>query len=81
MTTFVLQVDLARSDAELAEILKQRCAGFGDVRSVKIHRSPTNFALVEMATHYQTLEVAAQYGGSAFGSCALVHLEQADPPG
>jgi hypothetical protein len=32
--------------------------------------------LVEMSTHFETLELAAQYGGSVFGTCALVHLEQ-----
>jgi hypothetical protein len=72
----MLQVDLKNTDQELSRVITRRCSGFGDVRSVKIHRSPTAFALVEMATHHQTLELAAEYGGSAFGSCALVHLEQ-----
>lgn len=72
----MLLLDLAKSDQELTQLVKAQCAGFGAVRSVKIHRAPTVFALVEMSTHEQTLELAAQYGGSAFGSCALVHLEQ-----
>jgi len=76
MTSGKLAVDLAKPDHELAEIIKLLCAGFGNVRSVEIHRSPTPFALVSMATHTQTLELAGQYGGSAFGQSALIHLEQ-----
>jgi hypothetical protein len=48
----------------------------GFVKSVQIHRSPKTFALIEMATHMQTYEVAGRYGGSTFGSCALIHLER-----
>ena len=72
----MLQVDLQKDDRELGQLVAARCSGFGLVRSVKIHRSPTPFALVEMGTHLDTLELAAQHGGSAFGSCALIHLEQ-----
>jgi len=72
----VLQVDLNKTDRELGQFVAARCSGFGIVRSVKIHRTPTPFALVEMGTHHDTLELAAQHGGSAFGSCALIHLEQ-----
>ena len=72
----MLQVDLKKSDQELSKEIAIRCSGLGVVKSVKIHREPSAFALIEMATHMQTLELAGQYGGSAFGSSALVHLEQ-----
>jgi len=72
----VLQVDLALNDRELQQLVTALCASFGVVRSVKIHRSPSPFAMVEMASHQATMEIAAQYGGSAFGTAALVHLEQ-----
>ena len=72
----MLQVDLALNDRELQQLVAALCASFGVVRSVKIHRTPTPFALVEMANHMATMEIAAQYGGSAFGTAALVHLEQ-----
>ena len=72
----MLQVDLTKTDQELSAVITARCSGFGIVKSVKIHRSPTLFVLVEMASLSATLELAAQYGGSAFGSCALIHLEQ-----
>jgi hypothetical protein len=72
----VLRIDLTRSDRELSHLISLRFSDFGIVKSVKIQRRPTPFALVEMATHFETLELAAQYGGSVFGTCALVHLEQ-----
>jgi len=70
-----LQVDLTQSDLELSQYITARCSGFGIVRSVQIHRDPTPFALVEMITRNVTLELAGEYGGSVFGSAALIHLE------
>jgi hypothetical protein len=73
-----LKVDLKKLDKELNLLLTGHFSAFGIVRSVNIHRQPTPFALVAMSTQYETLNLAAQYGGSALGSCALVHLEQED---
>ena len=72
----MLQVDLTKTDLELSRFITARCSAFGIVRSVNIHHSPGSYALVEMATHFEALELAAQYGGSAFGCSALIHLEQ-----
>jgi hypothetical protein len=72
----MLQVDLKKDDRELVQIITAHCAGVGVVKAVKIHRDPSPFALVDMADHYQTLELAGAYGGSAFGTSALIHLEQ-----
>ena len=76
MITIVLQVDLSKTDRELTQLIAARCSDFGIVKSVKLQREPTPFALIEMSTHQEMLELAAQYGGSAFGTCALVHLKQ-----
>ena len=77
----MLQIDLTLTDRELSMFIAVRCSEVGTVRSVKIHRRPKPFALVEMASHDETLELAAQYGRSAFGSCVLVHLEQESKAG
>jgi hypothetical protein len=73
----VLTVDLKMTDLELSQVIQSRCSEFGLVNSVKIHRDPTPFAMVEMGSHYQALELAGQYGGSMFGTSVLVHLEPA----
>jgi hypothetical protein len=72
----VLPVDLKKTDRELSLDIQSRCGDFGLVKSVKIHRDPTPFAMVEMGSHYQALELAGQYGGSMFGTSVLVHLDQ-----
>ena len=72
----MLQVDLKQPDARLAEYIASCCSAIGRVLSVTIHRSPTAFALVEMGHHMPTLELAGQYGGSAFGTSVLIHLQQ-----
>lgn len=69
-------MDLSKTDWELTQLIAARCSAFGLVKSVKLERQPTPFALIEMSTHHEMLELAAEYGGSAFGNCALVHLEQ-----
>jgi hypothetical protein len=73
----MLQVDLQDlSDYRLTQLISEKCSEFGAVKSIKICRVPSPFVMVEMATHQQTYELAIRYGGSAFGSCALIHLEQ-----
>jgi hypothetical protein len=72
----MLQVDLNDPDYQIAQFIKVSCLAFGRVKSVKIHRSPVAFALIEMAGREQTFELAARFGGSNFGTCALIHLEQ-----
>jgi hypothetical protein len=70
----MLPVDLHDSDYQIAQFIKVSCLAFGRVKSVKIHRSPVPFALIEMLSREQTFELAARYGGSTFGTSALVHL-------
>jgi hypothetical protein len=72
----VLQVDLSDSDHTLAQYIKARCSGFGDVVSVTVHRAPTPFALVIMAHRIAPQKIADQYLGAAFGNSVLIHLEQ-----
>ncbi len=70
----MLEVDLDAPDLTLELSIAKTCAAFGRVVSVKVHRKPSPFALVEMAQREQAYEVAAAYGGSGFGTSALVHL-------
>ena len=72
----MLQVDLDAPDFEIARAIEQNCSKIGRVRVVRIQRLPTPFALIHMATSEQTYELTSRFGGSAFGTCALVHLEQ-----
>ena len=72
----MLQVDLNDPDYQIAQFIKVSCLAFGRAKSVKIHRSPVPFALIEMLSREQTFELATRYGGSTFGTCALVHLGQ-----
>ncbi len=70
----MLEVDLDSPDLNVERSITQSCSIYGRVTSVKVHRQPSPFALIEMSKREQTYEVAAQYGGSAFGTSALVHL-------
>lgn len=72
----MLQVDLKQPDHEIGLRIKKRCSELGRVASVKIYRAPSPFALIEMSTREQTYELVSKLGGSSFGACALVHLEQ-----
>ncbi len=72
----MLEVDLNAPDQEVGQLVTQSCSQYGRVTSVKVHRTPSAFALVEMTTRDQTNELAASYGGSAFGTCVLIHLQQ-----
>ena len=70
----MLEVDLESNDMVVERSITESCSVYGRVASVKVHRQPSPFALIEMSKREQTYEVAAQYGGSAFGTSALVHL-------
>ena len=72
----MLQVDLDIPDLQIEQSIKQNCSQLGSVRLVKIHRSSTPFALIHMATGKQTHELTSRFGGSVFGTCALIHLKQ-----
>ena len=72
----MLKVNLHEQDYQVTRSIRERCSGIGQVRSVKVHRSPCAFALIEMWQREQTYELTHEFGGSTFGTCALVHLEQ-----
>jgi hypothetical protein len=72
----MLQVNLAEPDKQIARRITGHCCKYGTVVSVAVHRSPTPFALVEMANHMQTLELAGSCRGSTFGTSVLIHLRQ-----
>lgn len=72
----MLQVDLKESDEIIRQFVKDQCSPYGKVVSVEIHRAPTPFAIVQMATQMQAFELAGKFGGSTFGTSALIHLEQ-----
>ena len=72
----MLKVDLNDSDYHIKQFITHTCSAFGRVTSVRMHRSPSPFALIEMATREQTYDLSFNFGGSTFGSCVLVHLEQ-----
>ncbi len=71
----MLPVDLTKTDPETVQIITLLCAEFGQVIAVKLKRTPTPIALVEMSNHEQTMALAGQFGGSAFGTQVLIHLE------
>lgn len=72
----MLQVDLDAPDFQVERSIKKNCSKLGRVRLVKIQRSPAPFALIHMATDKQSDDLSSRFGGSTFGTCALVHLEQ-----
>jgi hypothetical protein len=72
----MLQVRLDETDKQISQFVTRECARYGTVVSVNIHRSPTAFALVEMANHGEALELSSQLGGSMFGTSVLIHLVQ-----
>jgi hypothetical protein len=72
----MLQVNLDDADHHIERYIKETCGNVGRITSVKLHRSPSPFALIEMSRQEYTYELAAQLGGSTFGTCALIHLEQ-----
>ena len=72
----MLEVDLKAADQRVAQLVAENCAQFGRVASVKVHRAPSAFALVEMTTREQTNALASTFGSSTFGNCVLVHLRE-----
>ena len=72
----MLQVNLDDHDSQIEQSLKQHYYNFGGVRLVRIHRTSARFAMIHMATSKQTNELSSRFGGSTFGTCALVHLKQ-----
>ena len=72
----MLQVDPTLSDHELSLLVAKRCAAAGKVLSVKIHRRPRLFALVDMATDDATCQLAAQVGRPPIGTAVVVHLAE-----
>ena len=73
----MLQLDLREPDVLLEWTIAKICARFGKVISVRLHRAPTVFALIEMCTRAETFELVARLGGSTFGVQAIVHVQQA----
>ena len=73
----MLQADLNANDYHVAKTVTEACKHFGRVASVRVHRNPSAFVLIEMADRENAYELAFQLGGSMFGNCVLVHLEQA----
>ncbi len=71
----MLKADLNDHDYYVVRAVSLASARFGAVKSVRVHRKPAPFALVEMASREQAYELAAQFGGSMFGASVLVHLE------
>jgi hypothetical protein len=74
----MLYVDLTQDDNTIAKLVLAECAKYGMVSALKIHRSPTPFALVDMSDYQEALALVAQYGGSAFKTSVLIHLQQLD---
>jgi hypothetical protein len=71
----MLQADLNANDYRVAHAVTESCARFGHISSVRVHRKPAPFALIEMVNREHAYELAFQFGGSMFGNCVLVHLE------
>jgi hypothetical protein len=71
----MLQADLNAHDYHVARAVSEACARFGRISSVRIHRKPAPFALIEVANREHAYELAFRFGGSMFGNCVLIHLE------
>jgi hypothetical protein len=72
----MLQVYLDAPDSKIGQFVAQKCCEVGRVISVTIHRSPSPFALIDMATREQVHELTSRIGGSEFGTQAVVRLKQ-----
>ncbi len=72
----MLSVDLRQDDKSIARSITLLCAKYGPVVSLKVHRKPSAFVLAEMRSHREAMELAAKIGGSMFGTCVLIHLQQ-----
>ena len=71
----MLHADLNANDYRIASAVGEECAHFGRITSVRVHRKPEPFVLIEMANREHAYELAFQMGGSMFGNCVLLHLE------
>ncbi len=74
----MLQADLNAHDYHVARAVTLASARFGKVNSVRVHRKPAPFALIEMADPAHAFELAAEFGGSMFGNSVLIHLAHRD---
>lgn len=72
----MLQVNLETPDQELCLQIVTHCSQFGEVKVIKLHRTPKPFALVEMVTNDQAVKLAAHYKRTPFDHCVLIYLEQ-----
>ena len=72
----MFQVDLDAPDIQIEHSIKLNCSKFGRIRSIRIHRSPSAFAVIQMTENEQARELTSKFGGSAIGSYALVHLKR-----
>jgi RNA recognition motif. (a.k.a. RRM, RBD, or RNP domain) len=72
----MLQVNLETPDQELCLQIVTHCSQFGEVKVIKLHRTPKPFALVEMVTNDQAVKLAAHYKRTPFDDCVLIYLEQ-----
>jgi hypothetical protein len=59
----MLEVDLDDTGALVEQSVTWSCSMYARVASVKVHRDPSPFALIEMSRRGQTYEVAAQTRG------------------
>jgi hypothetical protein len=78
--TKIMQFDLTLTDSDLRLTIAAFCASAGNVKSVKVHRQAKPFALVEMSSDSEALELAAIYGRPPVGRCVLVHLKTGTTP-
>ncbi len=71
---------ISDSDAALRQQVAEQCSKCGLVKRVQLCRTgndqPYSYVLVEMLNREQTYEVAYAFGGSTFGTCALIHLKE-----
>lgn len=77
----MLELDLAgMSGYRLSQVIVWQRHASSQAISLKIHRpsslQSSAIALIEISTREQMYEVAAQFGGSTFGSCAPIYLKQ-----
>jgi hypothetical protein len=74
--------DLARhSDAELADIVAERCSGFGSITRVTVYPARSGgaarpFAIVVMTTRDDAEGLSAAFGGRTVGNAVVIFLEQ-----
>ena len=51
----MLQVNLDDADHHIERYIKETCGNVGRITSVKLHRSPSPFALIEMSRQEYTM--------------------------